>query len=130
MFRVLTKALVKKGEEVLLLKRKNGTFGSGLWDIPGGKLEFGESPRESLEREIYEETSLKVKVIRPLSISSGINETRTKQYITIVFLCDYQGGTIKLNDEHSEYEWVNMDKLNDFEKIYYVNEAINELSDN
>ncbi|QIB25879.1 NUDIX domain-containing protein [Caloranaerobacter azorensis] len=94
MFRVLTKALIRKGEEILLLKRKDGSFGSGLWDIPGGKLEFGELPIESLEREIFEETSLKVKVIRPISISSGINETKTKQYITIVFLCDYQGGIL------------------------------------
>ncbi len=115
MFRVLTKALIRKGEEILLLKRKDGSFGSGLWDIPGGKLEFGELPIESLEREIFEETSLKVKVIRPISISSGINETKTKQYITIVFLCDYQGGDIKLNDEHSEYKWVSISKIDDLE---------------
>ncbi|WP_052045289.1 NUDIX hydrolase [Caloranaerobacter azorensis] len=127
MFRVLTKALIRKGEEILLLKRKDGSFGSGLWDIPGGKLEFGELPIESLEREIFEETSLKVKVIRPISISSGINETKTKQYITIVFLCDYQGGDIKLNDEHSEYKWVSISKIDDLEKIYYVDEAINKF---
>lgn len=127
MFRVLTKALIRKGEEVLLLKRKNGSFGSGLWDIPGGKLEFGELPIEGLTREIFEETSLRVKIIRPLSVSSGINETENKQYITIVFLCDYKSGDIQLNDEHSEYKWVNINNINDFEKIYYVDEAINEL---
>ncbi|RKD32713.1 NUDIX domain-containing protein [Thermohalobacter berrensis] len=126
MFRVLTKALILDNDKILLLKRKQGSFGGGLWDIPGGKLEFGESPKESLIREVYEETSLKVDIHEPIRVSSGINEERNKQYITIVYLCTYKSGKVTLSKEHSDYIWVKLSDIEKFDKIYYVNEAVNE----
>lgn len=48
---------------ILLLKRSDfETTGAGEWEFPGGRIKFGESPENALEREIYEETGLNVKV--------------------------------------------------------------------
>ena len=60
--RILCKALIKNNKgEVLLLKRKDNKE----WVLPGGLLEFGEHPYTCIEKEVKEETGLKVKVIRP-----------------------------------------------------------------
>jgi len=59
--------------KVLLHKRK-GAHGSGTWSLPGGHLEWGETPEKSGAREVLEETGLTV-----LSIE------RTGQYVNNVF---------------------------------------------
>lgn len=49
--------VIKEGK--LLLSRKKAGPYQGLWDLPGGGIEFGEAPEEALERELVEETALK-----------------------------------------------------------------------
>jgi mutator protein MutT len=125
MFRILTKGLIiRNNDEFLLLKRREGSFAGGQWDIPGGKLEFGEALEESLLREIYEETRLKVKVNKVISISSGINNEQKRQYITLVYLCPYQSGDVILNEEHTDYKWVRVNSIEEEKTVYYVKEAI------
>jgi 8-oxo-dGTP diphosphatase len=125
MFRVLTKALIFKDNKLLMLKRKLGSsFAGGTWDIPGGKMEFGEQPENALVREVYEETSLKIEILDILSISSGVNKVKRNQYITIVYICNYVSGSVSINSENIDYEWVDADKADKHEKIYYLKEAI------
>lgn len=50
-------ALVKEGSKFLLIEKKSGPY-KGLWDLPGGKIEFGEEPQETLQRELKEEVAL------------------------------------------------------------------------
>lgn len=45
--------------QVLLIRKARGPY-TGAWDLPGGGLEFGESPEEALHRELMEETGLQV----------------------------------------------------------------------
>ena len=55
-YRVSTKAIIKnERNEVMFLKES-----SGVWDLPGGGLDQGESPRDALRREIDEETNFTV----------------------------------------------------------------------
>ena len=51
--------IIVKGQEVLLVKKTRGPH-EGLWDLPGGKIEFGETPDTALVREVMEETGLEV----------------------------------------------------------------------
>jgi 8-oxo-dGTP diphosphatase len=57
-FRVTVKGLCVRGGKILLLKETPDI--SGKWEMPGGGLDFGESIPAGLEREIREETGLKV----------------------------------------------------------------------
>ena len=61
-------------EQVLLLKRNFKPY-AGLWSAPGGKSEHGESPQETVHREIYEETGLTIKkpVLKALQTSVDIH---------------------------------------------------------
>ena len=52
--------LVIKDNKILLIKKVSGPY-DGLLDLPGGSLEFGERPIETLKRELEEETGIKVK---------------------------------------------------------------------
>jgi ADP-ribose pyrophosphatase YjhB (NUDIX family) len=52
-------AAVFRGREVLLVKRGN-TLGRGLWSLPGGKVEFGETAEAAARREVLEETGVTV----------------------------------------------------------------------
>lgn len=125
MFKILTKALILKNNKLLILKRKESSkFAGGLWDIPGGKLEFGENLEDSLKREIYEETTLKVNVKKVLNVASSVDIKTENQYITIVYICEYESGNVQLDGENTNYEWAPLDSLKEFEKIYYLNDAI------
>jgi 8-oxo-dGTP diphosphatase len=53
-------AIVQRGDRVLLVRRGRGTA-IGRWSIPGGRLEFGEPVRDAVEREVFEETALRVR---------------------------------------------------------------------
>lgn len=58
------KAVLRQGDEYLILLRANTEKAfPGLWDFPGGKLEQGEDPYKSVEREVFEETGLRIKAI-------------------------------------------------------------------
>lgn len=60
---------------------------SGTWALPGGHLELNESFETCTEREILEETDLKVQDIRFLTVTNDIMESEGKHYITVVMGC-------------------------------------------
>ncbi|HYS72696.1 MAG TPA: NUDIX hydrolase [Thermoplasmata archaeon] len=87
-------ALVFRGEEVLLVKR--GTEpNKGLWSIPGGVLEVGETVEEAAVRETREETNVLVRPRNVFGVSDYIERDRSAvrwHYVLIDVLCDYVSG--------------------------------------
>lgn len=60
--------LVERGR-VLVARRKQGAHLAGLWELPGGKCEEGEDPKDALARELREETGLEVRVGPPVCVT-------------------------------------------------------------
>lgn len=58
MQRVAAYALVRRGDDVLLTRISERGYHSGSWTLPGGGIDFGESPREALAREVREECGI------------------------------------------------------------------------
>lgn len=80
---------------------------NNLWVVPGGKVEFGESLAETLEREIKEETNLSIKDIKHL-MTIELNRTKERPNLHMVvneYVAKTSDSDVKLNDEHDEYDW-------------------------
>ena len=65
-------ALVDADGRVLLAQRPEGKTLAGLWEFPGGKVEQGETPEETIVREVFEEVGLETKIacLAPLTFAS------------------------------------------------------------
>ena len=70
-------ALVDADGRVLLAQRPEGKTLAGLWEFPGGKVESGETPEETIVRELHEEIGIETKVacLAPLTFASHSYET-------------------------------------------------------
>jgi 8-oxo-dGTP diphosphatase len=67
-------ALIDSDGRVLIAQRPGGKVMAGLWEFPGGKVEAGERPEESLIRELNEELGIVVKeeCLAPLTFASHV----------------------------------------------------------
>ncbi len=70
-------ALVDTDNRILLAQRPEGKNLAGLWEFPGGKVEPGETPEETLIRELEEELGITTKTacLAPLTFASHTYET-------------------------------------------------------
>lgn len=59
-----------KNSEILLTQKKSGPY-KGLWGLPGGSIEFGETPEATLKRELLEESTLEISRIEFLNITTS-----------------------------------------------------------
>lgn len=116
LFHLGIKALIrnKKGD-ILLLKTNTrqlkGYDGKAYWDIPGGRIEKGDTVKNTLKREIEEETGIKeVKNIKPFDmVLSNIRIPRENSDVGLILSihkCEVEKTTdIKLSEEHTEAKW-------------------------
>jgi len=99
------KAFIVEDNKLLLIKRRpNDPHHPGLWDNPGGRLEIGENPYTGLQRETKEETGLEIEILAPLDVH-WFKRDDGQQITLMVFLCSLKSGEINLSEEHTEYNW-------------------------
>ncbi len=102
----------KKG---ILLTRRDKDPGRGMWSIPGGAVEVGETQREAIVREVLEETGVRCEVIRLLDTYDLIIPDSTGKiefhYILIHFLA--KAMNIDLHEEKPDLDvsWFEIDNL-------------------
>lgn len=102
-------ALIKKNNNVLIARRSTGDENVlGKWEFPGGKVEPNETEEHAIEREIKEEFELDIKANK--YITNNVCEYPTKIVDLRLYECEYISGEFKLHD-HSEYKWVNINEL-------------------
>ena len=75
------------------------------WGLPGGWIARGEEPAQTAEREILEETGLRVRVERPILV---MRSPKWRTHMDLVYLCRPEDGaqTIRLSHELLGYRWV------------------------
>ncbi len=107
---VVQKAVIAEGNKYLILKRSPKAHAyPNCWDFAGGKLEAGEDISESVEREVLEETSLKVKAIRPVFIFHEFVNSHPSVFI--LYQCNKISGKIRLSEEHTEFKWATKEEI-------------------
>ncbi|GJP97812.1 NUDIX hydrolase domain-like protein [Aspergillus niger] len=113
--RVGMAVFIFNGHNEFIIGQRKGSHGAGTWALPGGHLELNESFETCTEREILEETDLKVQDIRFLTVTNDIMESEGKHYITVVMgckLCDVDAQP-KLMEPNkcSGWEWTTWEQL-------------------
>lgn len=99
-------AVVEHDGRVLLLRRPEDDFMGGIFELPSGKVELGESVDVALVREVAEETGLDVASIRDYLGSFDYTSGSGKKSRQFNFVVDVAaGGPVRLQ-EHDEFRWV------------------------
>jgi ADP-ribose pyrophosphatase YjhB (NUDIX family) len=104
--------------KILLCKRKGEEDYDGTFSFIGGKMETGdESILEGLRREKNEEVGedFKIKIFPTFTHNVLFRKKNGSSMILPHYLAVYESGEIKLNEEYSEFKWVEVDKLAEFE---------------
>lgn len=102
------KALIFNGDRFLGLHK--AAVQSQRYELPGGRMIFGETAEETVIREVLEETGLN---ITPLSLVDTWNYvTETNQVTGVIYLCAVDNThDVTLSDEHDRYEWLTTDSV-------------------
>lgn len=106
---VVVYALIKNSKnEFLIIKRARHDSMPGVWEMPGGTLEFGEGLEEGVKREVMEEVNLDVEVLNPINFDSRVKGNLFKTHkVRIAFKVNLKAKfDVKLSRDHSEYRWV------------------------
>lgn len=112
---VFQKVVIFNGNKVLLLRPSFEKYGkdSQRWDLPGGKVHFGESLNESILREVKEETSTDLKSIHLFDADiEKFVRSDGKTRLGLIYFAEIEGD-VKLSHEHAEYEWADIVDIRD-----------------
>ena len=114
--RVGVGAVVLREGRVLLVRRGMAPA-NGLWAIPGGALELGETLQEGAEREILEETGILIRAGDPVFTCDTLvrdDEGRVRfHYVIIDMAADYVSGEVRGGDDALEARWVAPEELDE-----------------
>ena len=122
--------LVSKGSSYLFLKRRDGRYLGGQWDIPGGTVEASETPEEAAVRECFEETGLEVTC--GALITQYINsdtQGRDLTFHTMTYRMNWKEedvtSGIKISkEEHDEARWLVIDDALDLPLVWHVRQTL------
>jgi ADP-ribose pyrophosphatase len=107
-------AIVIREGKVLLVKRAAAPS-RGLWAIPGGSLELGETIQKGAEREILEETGIRIKAGAPVYAFDFLEHDergRLKYHFVIVDVeGEYVAGEVQAADDALDARWVSPEEL-------------------
>jgi len=110
---ITVRAIIKQDDAILLLRRSGGNPKyERLYELPGGKIDFGEDPKAGLLREVAEETGLEITTVQLFDVYSTFDIDEQRQYISLVFWASAQAiERIELSSEHDKYTWKKMSEI-------------------
>jgi 8-oxo-dGTP diphosphatase len=108
----VTAAIILHNNRVLATRRASHKHMGGYWEFPGGKIELGETPEQSLARELQEELGITVRVGE--HFYSNQHKYGDKQIMLMAYRCTWAAGELILKD-HDAIQWcyaLELDSLN------------------
>ena len=108
-------AVFNERGEILLQRRAD----NGFWSMPGGAVDPGESVQQGVLREVWEETGLRVRMVRLVGVYSDPRNYMITQYpggdivhnVSLCFVCEWESGTLQLSDESTDIGYFSLDAL-------------------
>ena len=95
--------IIDKKKNILLLKRADKPL-KDYWCLPGGVMEYDESPERSIIREVKEETNLDFKIEKLTGVYLIDNDPRGN-VVDVIYMSQTINSPVKLSNEHSQYKF-------------------------
>lgn len=122
-----------ENNKILLIKKARGPH-KGKWDLPGGSIEFGEEPYETLKREFYEETGItelegRIRTAKSYTLIYQYKENQLEElhHIGIIYDVEIINNNFKLKTYGDEQDslgasWITLDEIKKIEVTPFVRE--------
>ena len=115
-------SFIKDNEKLLILKRSNKVKSmKGLWAGISGIIEKNEDPLKRARIEIFEEVGITEKMITLVRSAEEMRinspQYENHEWKIFPFLFKVKNPTIKLNWENSEFKWINVEELKNYETV-------------
>lgn len=123
--RIRVTAICKKGDDILFLKRAGGRLVESSemeYELPTGKITFGEQPEEAMARVLYEYTNMRVVSLRLTDVVTFTNLEGASQLGNLYIIYDVElddAPIILTNERYSAYKWTKLSEID----VLPVNEA-------
>lgn len=106
--------VVKRGREVLLVRRGRAPR-QGVWTLPGGAIEWGETAPQAAQRELQEECGVCVEVERVLDVVDLIDRDAQGavrfHYVIVEFVARHRSGQVRPGSDSADARWVDSAEL-------------------
>jgi len=115
-------SFIKDNEKLLILKRSNKVKSmKGLWAGISGIIEKNEDPLKRARIEIFEEVGITEEIITLVRSAEEMRinspQYENHEWKIFPFLFEAKNPTIKLNWENSEFKWINVEELKNYETV-------------
>ena len=122
--------IIKKGNEILLIRRRNIPF-KNSWALPGGYLEYNEKTEDAVIREIIEETGLFTEIINLIGVYSDPKRDPRGHTVSIIYELRIIKGKLESGDDATDVNFFNLNNLPDnlaFDHKKVIKDYIREIS--
>jgi 8-oxo-dGTP pyrophosphatase MutT (NUDIX family) len=123
---------LKSEDKILILKRSDKVKSmKSLWAGISGIIENNESPLERTKIEIFEELGIEASQIKLLKESAKMRiispQYENHEWEVYPFLFSVENPKIKLNWENSEYKWVKVEEISNYETVPSLDKVLSNL---
>ena len=108
----------------LLLRSRKATLGAGKWGLPAGKINDQEKPFDAALREMDEEIGSNHSVSLTRKAGPVIDSFYGQKFEIFLFQYKWINGTIKLNHEHTAFQWVKREEISTMNVMLGVEEDL------
>lgn len=111
--RTAVRALVRKNNQTLLLRRANGRESIlGKFELPGGKIEYREQPEDALRRYLEKDAGLIASSVQLFDVITYIDSDDSElQYVFIIYLVNVQSDEVILSGNYDKAVWQSKSKI-------------------
>ncbi len=123
--------VIFKNELVLLIKRGKEP-NKGIWTVPGGLVQIGESVEQAAHREVLEECNINIDLAGLIDyfefVEKDIEQKIKYHYVVLDFAAEYVSGTLLALTDAEDAKWVNPNQLENWEitekTLLLINKAL------
>lgn len=102
-------------EKVFMPKRaETKKFMPGIYELPGGHIDFGEDPVDGLKREVMEELHMRVRIGDPFFVFTYTNDVKGSHSIEVIYFAEFEDPIENIQihpSDHSEFKWFSEDEI-------------------